>query len=307
MVLTSFDPMDPASITASRFSFKQILLLLAYILLDSSLPARLGDTRQLRDIISRDRTQWNPQIGEEGFHEIKEIPWEACSPATRRYWEKIREYLLSERLVYSEVSSQDVRENLRNFLCRIEQISSQGLHALCTPRSALAVPKKQLGVRASLVLICLSVSVTSTPHESTLGTLLSHLNEEGIRKMASEIQQSPLFWFGIGPSHLWDTLWSLELRFSGEDDQDPGCSPGFRTSIHEQSWMVEVQHETRKWQYFSTQPIRRAQESPHDTGTKRRRRTMSTTGGICTRPSLKRQKRSSSDDHAYHSSTTMAV
>lgn len=295
--------MDPASIIASRFSFKQILLLLAYILLDSSLPARLGDTRQLWDIISRDRTQWNPQIGEEGFREIKELPWETCSPATRQYWEKAREYLLQERLVYSEVSSQGVRENLRNLLCRIEQISSQGLNALCTPKCALAVPKKQLGLRASLVLICLSVSVTSTPHESTLRTWLSHLNEERLRQIASEIQGSPLFQFGVGPSQLWDTLCSLELLFSG-DDQNSGCSPVFRTSNGEQSWMVKVQHETRKWQYFSTQPKRRDSLSPRDTGSKRRRPTKSTTDGICTRPSFKSLKRPSSDDDVYHSSTT---
>lgn len=298
-MFSPFTPIDPASIIASRFSFSQLLLLLSYVLLDSSLPARIGDTRQLRDIISRDRTQWDPRIGEEGFHEIKEIPWEATSPTTRQDWENVREYLLQERLVHSGVSSQEIRAHLRNLLCRVEQISSRSLNALFTPRPAIATPRTQLGVRASLVLVCLSVSVTSTPHESALGTLLACLDEQGIRQIASEIQESPLFRFQIGPRQLLDTLWSLESLFSGEDDKNPARGPGFSTP-------VQFQHETWTWKYYSTQPTRWAPSSPHDTaGTKRRRQTISTSNGLCTQSLLKRQRRLSSDESVHHSSTTL--
>jgi hypothetical protein len=63
--------LEPASTITSRFSIPQSLFLLSYILLDSSLPARIGDTRQLRDIISRNKSQWYPRIGEEGFLEMQ--------------------------------------------------------------------------------------------------------------------------------------------------------------------------------------------------------------------------------------------
>ena len=57
--------------------------------------------------------------------------------------------------------------------------------------------------------------------------------------MASEIQESPLFCFQIGPRQLWATLWSLESLLSGQDDQNPDGGPGLGTSIHEQPVSVE--------------------------------------------------------------------
>jgi hypothetical protein len=205
------------------------------------------------------------------------------------------------------VTTQEIRAHLCKILCRIEQISSQSINALCTRPAALAASTRYLGVRASLVLVCISVFVTSTPCESTLGTLLAQLDEQGIVQMASELQESPLFRFQIGPCQLRDTLWSLELIFSGDDDENLDCSPGIGDPFYEQLWTVHVQHEIRTWQCHSS-PKGLASSIQNDTtGQKPRRPTMSTPDRLRSRSVSRRQKLLSSDESVNDSSTTLTV
>lgn len=71
---------DLCALNYRRSSFSQLLFLLSYILLESSLPARNGDTRQIHDICSRKENEWQPHIGEELYPEMKHTQWDRASP-----------------------------------------------------------------------------------------------------------------------------------------------------------------------------------------------------------------------------------
>lgn len=121
---------EPTYLISSRLEFSQLLLLLSYILLESSLPAKIGDTRQLQDILSRNQNDWHPQIGDERYPEMKDRSWHATTCETRRAWEDIREYLVQQNLIDRTVSSKEIRGHLCRLFCSIEQISAQGLNVL---------------------------------------------------------------------------------------------------------------------------------------------------------------------------------
>jgi hypothetical protein len=104
---------DPASLIGARLSFSQLLLVLSYVLLESSLPAKIGDNRQLKDIICRNEDEWRPQIGPEKYPEMRQVDWHATSREMRGIWGDIREYLVQQNLINSTVSSKE----LRAYLC----------------------------------------------------------------------------------------------------------------------------------------------------------------------------------------------
>lgn len=253
------------------------MLLISYILLQSSLSARLGDRRQFEDILSRHEIDWYPRVGEEGFTEMKDNDWGSISPQTRGCWEIIRDYLLQERLVHASISSQDIRTHTCDILCRIEEMSSHSLNAVITPRAAFPVQVTRLGERACLVLVCLSVCVTSTPVESGQGSLFTSLNEQQMQQMVMEIQRSPLFPNQLTSRELWVLLESLEMLFC-KDDQYLDCGSLDDDPSHEQEWVVQFQQEVFSSRWCVSQPT----ISPSSMGLKdkRRRQTISTTREI---------------------------
>jgi hypothetical protein len=292
---------EPSFAVPSRFSFLQLLLLICYVSLESSLPARIGDIRQLSDVSSRNEHEWYPQVGTEGFSEMKSKIWTATSSQTRRDWEYVRDYLLQEKLIPFGVSAQELRAYLCYLLCRIEQISSESLIAMCTPRSALTAPITPLGERASLILVCVSLGVTLTPSDPTpLRSLLTHPDEQRIGKMVSQLQSSPLFRNQIQPPQLWDALGSLQMLFAYEDEEILDCSSDFDNHSR-QPWTVEIQqHEIRTWQYNSfrskgTTPSSIQHQAKRQ---KRNAQSMLAVGGIQIHPVSKRRKQLSSDGTA---------
>ncbi|KAJ5900241.1 uncharacterized protein N7473_004311 [Penicillium subrubescens] len=293
---------EPTFAVTSRFSFLQLLLLICYVSLESSLPARIRDIRQLSDVSSRNEHEWYPQIGTEGFSEMRTKIWTATSTETRRHWEYVRDYLLQEKLVHFGVSAQELRAYLCHLLCRIEQISSESLIAMCTPRAALTAPITHLGERASLVLVCFSLGVTLTPGDPTpLLSLLTHPDEQRIGTMVSQLQTSPLFRSQIRPPQLWDALSSLQMLFAYENEEILDCGSAFDNPSYGQPWTVEIQqHEIRTWQYNYFRPKSTTSSSVqhHAKRPKRNAQSMLALGGFQMHPVSKRRKQLSSDDNA---------
>jgi hypothetical protein len=217
-------PGDAAYSLTGRLSFPQLLLVLSYVLVESSLPARLGDHRQLRDLGSRHEKDWLPCIGSEGFHQMKENDWQTATPEIHRSWEEVRRFMIQHRLCGVSISSEDIREHVCGLLCRIEQISAQGLNALCTPRPNLLSPITPLGGRASLVLVCLSLSVVLPPSQDV--SLMWEPDGRMINKMLLYLQKSPLFSCGLSSDQLISALSSLEMLFSCESDYMSHSVPG---------------------------------------------------------------------------------
>ncbi|KAJ5389784.1 uncharacterized protein N7496_000852 [Penicillium cataractarum] len=250
----------------SRFSFPQLLLLTCYVALQSSLPARLRDNRELRDLYSRNEDEWYPRIGEEGFSDMKTKIWTATSLETRKDWEWVRDYLLQENLIYGvSVSPQDLREYLCGLLRQIEQVSSESVIALLTPRTAPTPPLSNLKERASLVLVCLSLGVTLTPGDPTpLGSLLTHPNDyQRIGTMIAQLQQSPLFIDDIQPQQLWASLSSLHMIL-GYHEEVVGCRSAFDRSSYDYIWTVETQeHEIQTSKYTSFKTKRASSSVQH--------------------------------------------
>jgi len=206
---------DPRALNYTRPLFSQLLLLLAYVLLESSLPARNGDIRQIQDICSRKETEWQPQIGGEIYPEMKQTSWDKASPETRRAWRDIRSYLFQQNLVHSTVSGKHLREYLCQLLWWIEQVSAQGLSALCGPRNGIDSDVLPLTEKGCIVLLCVSVSVTATPGGSvSLRSLLHDQDQLLIKEMQPQLAQSPIFPDNISRTELRNAFATLELIFS---------------------------------------------------------------------------------------------
>lgn len=219
-----YTPSEAAYSLAGRLTFPQLLLVLSYFLVQSSLPARLGDHRQLQDLGSRHEKDWLPCIGPEGFYQMKENDWQRATPEVHRSWEEVRGFMIQHRLCGVSISSEDVREYVCGLLCRIEQISAQGLNALCAPRPNLLSPSAPLGGRASLVLVCLSLSVILPPSQDVC--LMWEPDGRMINKMLTHLHKSPLFSCGISSEQLISALSSLEMLFSCQDDYMNHTAPG---------------------------------------------------------------------------------
>lgn len=211
-MLQSSRQTDPASFIPTRLSLPQLLLLLSYVILESSLPSRIGDIRQLEDIIHRDEDGWHPQIGQERYPEM-EKDWHKACQETQQAWRYVREYMLQRNLIKSTVSSRDLRENLCQLLYRIEQISAQGFNAIYSKRASKGKHCTPLSEEGSLVLVCLSVSVTSSGGAVPLNSLLIDPRQHILKEMNSQLRNSPLFREGISLSRLKDALNSLDMIF----------------------------------------------------------------------------------------------
>jgi hypothetical protein len=242
---------DPTFLINGRLSFSQLLLLLSYVLLESSLPAKTGDTRQLKDIICRNRNDWCPQIGQDIYPQMKQISWHTMSQETREAWGEIREYLVQQNLINPTVSSKELRVYLCQLLCHIEQISAQGLNTLCDQTTVPGIEMPPLSEKASLVLVCRSVCVLSTPGGSVpLRSLLADPNQHLIREMGSQLRTSPLFQDGVSLYQLWDAFASLDLllcsRKYNVSDRD---SIARSATASRKSTFIIRQQETRTWEY----------------------------------------------------------
>lgn len=242
---------DPTYLINTRLSFSQLLLLLAYTLLESSLPAKIGDTRQLQDILSRKQDDWHPQIGDEKYPEMRERSWDTITSETRRAWENIREYLVQQNLIDPTVSSEEIRGHLSRFLFSIQQISSQALDVLCCQNTIRDVSSALFPEKGSLTLVCISVSVIATPGGSiSLRSLLHDPDQHLIREMGSQLCASPLFQDGISLHILWDAFASLDMVFSSGvynaiDDEPFAASPP-----HDQMpWIVVSKQESWTYRY----------------------------------------------------------
>lgn len=274
-------PLESGLLITSRFSMEQMIFLLSYMLLQSSLPARLDDGRQIQDIVSRKRTAWYPRIGEDGFNEMKRSDWNSISPTTREHWGSIRNYLLQERLIQSRVSSEDIRTHTCDILCRIEQISSHTLNAVITPRVTFPASTTRLGERAYLTLVCLSVGVTSTPMESRLSSLITALNQQQVQRMVSEVHRSPLFPNPCSEHELLRSLGSLEVLFCTHD-QNVDAETSDDEPINEEEFVIEIQERVYSswWCATQPQPPNLNLSSPATKEQRRRRQTNSTPGGL---------------------------
>ncbi|KAJ6070714.1 hypothetical protein N7467_012033 [Penicillium canescens] len=240
---------DPTSLINARLSFSQLLLLLSYVLLESSLPAKTGDIRQLKDIIRRNRNDWRPQIGQESYPEMKQISWHTLSLETREAWGEIREYLVQQNLINPTVSSKELRVYLCQILCHIEQISAQGLNTLCDQSAVPGIEMPPLSEKASLVLVCRSVCVISTPGGSVpLRSLLEDSDQHLIREMGSQLRASPLFRDGVSLYQLWDAFASLDLLLCSRkyNVSDPD-SIATSATVSRKSTFIIKQQETKTW------------------------------------------------------------
>lgn len=115
---------DPSALICPRLSFSQLLLLLSYVLLESSLPGKIGDFRQIQDILGRNEDDWHPQIGEETYPDMNRRAWNEIGRETRQAWREIREYMVQQNLIDSIVSGREIRALLYQLLRDIEQISA---------------------------------------------------------------------------------------------------------------------------------------------------------------------------------------
>ncbi|KAJ5267420.1 hypothetical protein N7478_010228 [Penicillium angulare] len=207
-------PSELDSSVPTRFSFPQLLLVICYALIRSTLPRQSGEYRQIQDILRRGDTEWEPRVGSEGGLELQEQDWHRTKPETRRIWHKIHEQLAQQESSFSKVSTEHLRSEL---LHRIEQISAQCLNILDRPPPRLHSPDILLGGKARLILLGFSLAVTPficgiesfasklwDPDQDTLGVMLSQLNE------------SPLFPNILSGRDLVAALNSLELIFSNE-------------------------------------------------------------------------------------------
>ena len=214
---------EPAVSIAGRLSFSQLLFIISYVILESSLPASLGDSRQLNDILNRKKADWEPYIGRESFSDMKSRPWQSLDQGTRQNWAMIRNDLIQWGYIESNISVDALRRCLCRILRRIEQISSQGLNAL-QPRSESTSPSTIIGEKANLVLIGISLSITLSPVE--MDTLLSYTlgPEYVLREMFSRLDESPLFAEGIALCRLRSAMESLGTLLAQEDDSPPSTS-----------------------------------------------------------------------------------
>lgn len=213
---------DPRSLNYARPLFSQLLLLLSYALLESSLPARNGDVRQIDDVCSRKENGWEPQIGGEAFTEMTQTLWEKTSPETRRAWHDTRSYLLQQDLVDDTVSTKQLRRYLCQLLWWIEQVSAQGLNALCSPSNGTDVPELlPLTEKGCIVLVCVSVSIIATPGSIvSLRSLLDDPYQHIIREMQPQLEKSPIFPNQISREELWNAFASLESIISSHTAEE---------------------------------------------------------------------------------------
>lgn len=123
-----------------RLSFPQLFLILSCVIIEKSLPATLGDRRQIHDLPPRYDSDWYPCIGSEGFDEMKQKDWRMVTPAVQQFWETTQRFMVQQKLCELHTSAQTIREYLCHLLCRVEQISAQGLNALCIPRPNMLSP-----------------------------------------------------------------------------------------------------------------------------------------------------------------------
>ncbi|KAJ5267320.1 hypothetical protein N7478_010128 [Penicillium angulare] len=208
---------EAVSSVPARFSFSQLLLILCYALLQSTLPVQLGDHRPIQDILRRRDRDWEPRIGSEGVLELQQQDWHRTKPETRRIWHEIREWLAQKDPVVLTVSAEHVRNELGFLLHRIEQISAQCLNTLHRPGPRLHSSDTFFGSKVRLILIgfslavtpmtCSNIPLTSTlwdPDQNTLSVMLSQLNE------------SSLFPNRISSHDLLSALNSLEMIFVSE-------------------------------------------------------------------------------------------
>lgn len=215
---------DAAAVIPTRLSFQQLLVLIAYVCLECSFPATIGDTRQLEDIIQRDGKGWDPQVGLERLPDMKCKRWQDICLDTQRCWNKLHNYLSQQNAIDSTVSSQQLRDHLCDLLRGIEQISAQGLNALCSQRPVSRLPSSLIGERGNLVLVCVSLSVITTAGEHVrLRSLLMDPERQLIKEMCQQLRGSAVFQNGITENRLWKALASVDLLFAGEEDPSRHC------------------------------------------------------------------------------------
>lgn len=209
---------DPCSLTHARPSFYHLIFLLSYILLESSLPARNGDPRQIHDLSSRKENEWQPQIGGETYPEMKRTSWENASPQTHQAWVDIRQYLLQQSLIDAKVTGKQLRGYLCHLLWWIEQVSAQSLNALCIPKSAVDLSGSlSLPEKGCIVLVCISVSVIATPGGSvSLRAVIDDPYQQIIQEIQSQIREMPIFLNDMSQEELRNAFASLESIFSSQ-------------------------------------------------------------------------------------------
>ncbi|KAJ5291484.1 hypothetical protein N7478_000735 [Penicillium angulare] len=200
-----------------RFSFSQLLLVISYVFLQRCLPAKNDDSRQLRDIIRRAEDDWTPQIGREGLIEMKRKSWQQCDQETQQVWTTLRDDMMRQNILKSSLSAEKLRHRLRCILCRIEQVSAQGLNALCTPKECLERPR--ISVYESLSLICRSLAVMSVSWSNDQAwsapfDVLSHT----ITEILNDLRRSPLFSDGLSGPELEASLNSLSMALYCENE-----------------------------------------------------------------------------------------
>jgi hypothetical protein len=205
---------NPALLVHERLSFRQLLLLLSYLLLESSLLASIGNIGQIQDILARKAEDWHPHIGGESYTDMTHKNWSKTSRETRQAWEKIREYMAQQNLIDSSVSGPDLREMLGQLLLEIERISAQGINAARNHSGTSKMRAVPCSERGILVLICASVSVTTTPGGSiSLRSLLVDPDQSILQEMFSNLPTSPLFHNGVSLYTLRDAFKSLDELF----------------------------------------------------------------------------------------------
>lgn len=205
-------PIDAAYWISNRLSCSQLLLILSYVFLKSRLPSSIGDYRQLEDIIHREPNEWQPHVGEDYLLGAYQKDWLALDSAEHAAWEGIRESMIQQYPLISNISSEDLREYLIYLLSRIEQISAQGCNTLWRPPRTRSIA---LDRRACLTLIGLSLEVTSVP--------LCNNEWHSIDDMRSQLQKSPLFPNEIPLSQLESGCDSLDMLLSHEEDRLVGA------------------------------------------------------------------------------------
>ncbi|OJJ42043.1 hypothetical protein ASPZODRAFT_137548 [Penicilliopsis zonata CBS 506.65] len=238
---------DAASVIPTRLSFRQLLVLISYISLECSLPATIGDTRQLEYLIQRDEKEWNPRVGLETLADMRQQSWQDICLDAQRGWKKLHNYLAQQNAIDSTVSCEQLRDHLYHLLRGIEQISAQGLNALCDQRPASKLPNSLIREKGSLILVCVSLSVipTATDHVP-LRSLLMDPERQLIKEMCHQLRGSAVFQNPVTENQLWGALESIELLFAGEEDVS-GCSCGNCGSICSESRYVEFR---RRYKYL---------------------------------------------------------
>ncbi|CEJ62818.1 hypothetical protein PMG11_11304 [Penicillium brasilianum] len=188
---------------SERLGFKQLLCIMSYVLISSTVSDPEENKRLLDKYIQRDENEWEPRIDHATLAKILSTMGDSGNDNAE---------IGIPANGYSGISLDDLHAQAQYILWRLKQISAECLHVLQI--GSAKDLRRPIGGLLSFVIACASVSV----HVDCL-PLSVHLvqNERSVSIMQHQLQMSPLFAAGLDIDELDSALNSLDLLFTEEE------------------------------------------------------------------------------------------